>query len=353
MTRLPDWLGENVPDVVMEDAASWMALLDSERSTEADRIGFARWLDEDPAHRWAFEELSEVWARLRTLSDVEPLLEQDKVVRLPSATPSVPRAGNATLPGPRRDWSAAAAIAIVALGVAAHLALSPTSETFATDVGESRSIVLTDGSMLEMNSRTSMKIVIDDQKREVRLTSGEAVFHVADDRRPFVVVTDLGSIAALGTAFNVDVSNDVLEVSVIEGKVAVTANGAPLPLTEYDNDIGVRFASEAALLSEGEWLEVSGSNYRQQLLGTEEFRKRLSWRNGVVVFEDQPLQVVVQEMRRYTHVSIHVADSELSNLRISGRFETSNAREFLAQLNEKYDIIVDDQNADWILLRNP
>ena len=88
MTRLPDWLGENVPDVVMEDAASWMALLDSERSTEADRIGFARWLDEDPTHRWALEELSEVWARLRTLSDIEPLLEQSKVVRLPSATPS-------------------------------------------------------------------------------------------------------------------------------------------------------------------------------------------------------------------------------------------------------------------------
>lgn len=353
MTRLPSWLGENIPDVVMEDAASWMALLDSERSTEADRIGFARWLDEDPTHRWAFEELSEVWARLRTLSDIEPLLEQDKVVRLPSATPSIPHAGSSPTPVPQRDWSAAAAIAIVALGVSAHMALSPASETFVTDIGESRSIVLTDGSTLEMNSRTTMEIVINDQKREVHLNSGEAVFHVADDQRPFVVLTDLGSIAALGTTFNVDVSNDVLEVSVIEGKVAVTASDAPLPLTEYDNDIGVRFASEVALLGEGEWLEVSGSNYKQQLLGTEEFRKRLSWRNGVVVFENQPLLVVVQEMRRYTHVSIHVADSELSDLRISGRFETGNERKFLAQLNEKYNIIVDNQNVDWILLRSP
>jgi transmembrane sensor len=351
MTRLPDWLGENIPDVVMEDAASWMALLDSERSTEADRIGFARWLDEDPTHRWALEELSEVWARLRTLSDIEPLLEQDKVVRLPSATPSISRTENSPLPAQHRDWSAAAAIAIVALGVIAHMALSPASEVFSTDVGESRSVVL-------MNSRTTMEIVIDDQKREVRLTSGEAVFHVADDRRPFVVATDLGSIAALGTVFNVDVSNDVLEVFVIEGKVAVTASDAPLPLTEYDNDLGVRFASKAALLREGEWLEVSGFNYsgfnyKQQLLGTEEFRKRLSWRNGVVEFENQPLQVVVQEMRRYTHVSIHVADSVLSNLRISGRFETGNEREFLTQLSEKYNIVVDSQNADWILLRSP
>jgi ferric-dicitrate binding protein FerR (iron transport regulator) len=58
-------------------------------------------------------------------------------------------------------------------------------------------------------------------------------------------------------------------------------------------------------------------------------------------------------MRRYMHVSIHVADSELSGMRISGRFETGNARAFLADLHEKYGIVIDDQNTDWILLRSP
>jgi transmembrane sensor len=353
MTRLPSWLGENIPDVIMEDAASWMALLDSERCNAADRISFARWLEEDPTHRWAFEELSAVWAKLRTLSDIEPLLHQDKVVPLSSASPLLSSAPTLSPPVQRRDWSAVAAMAIVALGVAAHILLSPATETFTTDIGESRSVVLTDGSVMELNARTTMDVIIDDQKREVRLAEGEAVFHVAADERPFVVATDLGSIAALGTTFGVDVADDVLEVSVLEGKVAVTTSEEPLPLTEYDSDLGVRFATEAALLGAGELLEVSGSNQKQRWLGTEEFRKRLSWRTGVVEFENQPLHAVVEEMRRYMHVSIHVADSELSGLRISGRFQTGNSRGFLAQLNEKYNIVVDDKNADWILLRSP
>ena len=351
MTRLPSWLGENIPDVIMEDAASWMALLDSDRCNEADRISFARWLDEDPTHRWAFEELSAVWARLRTLSDVEPLLQQEKVVPLSSASPSLAQIPAAS--APQRDWSAIAAMAIVAVGIVAHLLLSPVSETITTAVGESREVVLADGSVLELNARTTMDITIYDQKRAVNLVEGEAVFHVAADARPFVVANEHCSIAALGTTFSVDVANDMLEVSVIEGRVAVTTSEQPLPLTEYDSDIGVRFAAEAALLGAGELLEVSGSNQKQRWLGTEEFRKRLSWRNGVVEFENQPLHAVVEEMRRYMHVSIHVADSELSGIRISGRFETGDHRGFLTQLNETYNIIVDDRNADWILLRSP
>jgi transmembrane sensor len=353
MTQFSDWLGQNVPEAVVHDAAAWLALLDSERCNVADRVAFARWLEEDPTHRWAFEELSEVWARLRTLSDVEPLLQSDNVVALASAAPSIEGASSDRPPATRRDWSAAAAVAIVALGIAIHFVLSPTAETFETDVGESRAVLLTDGSVLELNARTTMDVVIDDQQRHIRMQEGEAVFHVAEDPRPFLVATKLGTIAALGTTFGVEISNDVLEVSVIEGRVAVTAIDQPLPLTEYDSDVGVGFAPGAALLSSGEWLEVSGSNYRQQALGTEEFRKRLSWRNGVVIFENQPLHAVVQEMRRYMHVSIHVADSELSGMRISGRFETGNARAFLADLHEKYGIVIDDQNTDWILLRSP
>jgi transmembrane sensor len=353
MTRLPDWLDQNISEVVADDAAAWLALLDSERCNIADRISFARWLDEDPTHRWAFEELSEVWARLKTLSDIEPLLQADNVVTLASAAPTVENTAYKKSPAPRRDWSAGIAMAIVALGIAAHFVLSPTVETFETDIGESRALLLTDGSVLELNARTEMDVVIDDQKRHIRLQQGEAVFHVAEDPRPFVVVTDLGSITALGTRFGVDLSGNVLEVSVIEGTVAVATRDQPAPLTEYDNDIGVTFAPGTALLDAGEWLEVSGSSYRRKSLGTEEFRKRLSWRKGVVIFEDQPLHAVVEQMRRYMHVSIHVADSELSGMRISGRFETGDARAFLEKLGAKYGILIDDQNANWILLRSP
>ena len=353
MTSLTDWISGNIPDVVMDDAAAWMAVLDSERCNEADRLSFARWLDEAPSHRWAFEELSEVWARLHILSDVEPLLAQDKVVAFPGtggrAAPLPTR--HSTQPK-RGDWSALVASLIVVAGVVAHLAFSAPSEDFVTDVGEARDVVLSDGSMLELNAMTSMTVTLNDNRRSVKLLDGEAVFHVAKDDRPFIVDTEFGTVAALGTSFNVEVINGALEVSVIEGIVAVTTSGDPPPLTEFEGDSKIQFARDATVLGAGDWLEVSGSSHRQRVLGTEEFRKRLSWRNGIVEFEQQPLHSVVQEMRRYTRTSIHVADSELNSLRVTGRFETGNVMHFLTQLNEKYRIVVDSVNADWILLRS-
>lgn len=347
------WVGESIPEAIMDDAASWMAVLDAERCNESDHLAFARWLDEDPQHRWAFEELSGVWARLRTLTDVEPLLQHPDVVPIAgNKSAAVPPVVTRPLPL-QSDWSTLAAISIVLLGAAVHTLVSTPGEEFVTAAGETRDVVLNDGSMMELNARTSMEVTIDRNRREIQLSQGEAVFHVAHDDRPFVVRTELGTVAALGTTFNVDVDYGVLEVSVIEGKVAVTAADAPLPLTEFDGQAGVSFAQDTDLLGAGEWLEVSGSSRRLRAPGTEEFRKRLSWRNGVVSFDEQPLSIVVQEMRRYNKVSIHVADSELSALRISGEFRTGDAADFLYQLESRYDIVVDDHYADWILLRSP
>jgi transmembrane sensor len=351
MTSMTDWFSNNVSDVVMDDAASWMAILDSERCNMSDRVAFAQWLDEDPSHRWAFEELSEVWAKLRILNELEPLLEQPNVVRLPSVNLSTIPQSATRQQAPPSDWSTMAVALLIGVGSILHFALASPSDEFITGVGESRDIALSDGSMLELNTRTSMLVSIDEQQRRVELLDGEAVFHVAHDSRPFVVATEYGDVVALGTSFIVEINDGSLEVSVIEGQVSVTTNADQAPLIDYDATAGHQFSASASTLEAGDWLEVSASHHRRQFLGTEEFRKRLSWRNGVVVFEDQPLFAVVEEMRRYTNTSIQLADSYLGDLRISGEYQTSDVTQFLAQLQDNYQIVVDAQYADWILLR--
>jgi transmembrane sensor len=317
----------------------------------ADRMAFAQWLDEDASHRWAFEELSEVWARLRILGDVAPLLREPKVALLPSARIAdkpPPPAPTALVHG---DWSTLVVAVLLCFGCIGHFLLSAPQQEFVTGVGESRDIELSDGSLLELNARTNMRVSIDAQQRRVELQDGEAIFHVAHEARPFVVETEFGTVRALGTSFGVEISGDTLEVAVIEGQVSVTTAGDQVPLTEYDASTGHQYGSAAALLSKGEWLQVTESQQEQQALGTEEFRKRLAWRNGVVVFEDRPLQSVVEEMRRYTRVSVHVADSALNTVRVSGEYHTDDIGQFLRQLAENYEIIVDDRYTDWILLR--
>lgn len=352
MTSLYEWTGLDIPEVVMDDAAGWMALLDSERCDEASHLAFANWLNEDPCHRMAFEELSEVWAKLRTLSDIEPLLNQPKVVRFPGSSIAGPRSMAITHQEPSRDWSALAAVVLVVLGAAAHVVLGTPAEVFVTNVGESRDIVLGDTSVLEMNARTSMKVSIDNVQRKVTLLNGEAVFHVAGNDRPFVVQTEFGSITALGTTFAVEVGDGFLQVSVIEGSVSVTSSYAHIPLNEYDGPDDFRLSQEVALLEAGEGLVLVGDRYQQRMVGTEELEKQLSWRDGVIEFDEQPLYSVVDEMRRYVDTSIHIADSELRDVRISARFETGNIGSFLVQLHDNYDIFVDDQHSDWILLRS-
>ena len=52
----------------------------------------------------------------------------------------------------------------------------------------------------------------------------------------------------------------------------------------------------------------------------QELAKRLSWREGVLIFAGDPLEVVVDEISRYTTVSIEITDPVVRATRIGGRF---------------------------------
>lgn len=351
MSSLQDWIAGDIPEAITEDAARWMARLDAECCTEADRLAFARWLDEDPQHRWAFQELSEVWARLRTLADVKPLLEQPVVHRLPSARPAaLVAAATGKTAAPRRELSTLVASLLVILGFVAHLALDAPTQRFATGTGEVRSVMLADGSRVELNAQTQLEVDIDRDGRRVRLLQGDAVFHVARDSRPFVVSTDRGSVAALGTAFAVQRGDDATQVAVLTGRVAVTLASAELPLTPYDGAVDFTPRPERAVLGSGERLEVA-AELRPRSASSDELARDLSWRQGYLVYDQAPLGSVISDMRRYSDVNIHLADARLDEVRVSGRFATGDVEALLAQLSADAGLRVDRGGPHWVVLR--
>ena len=351
MSSLGDWIPEDIPEPIMEDAARWMALLDSDRCNEADRLSFARWLDEDTQHRWAFQELSEIWARLRILSDVKPLLDQPVVRRLPSAAPAQ-ALRPARLRQPRREWSTILASAFAILGVVIHLTVNTPTQHFATGTGELRTVVLADGSRVELNARTTLEVEIDRESRRVSLSAGDAVFHVAKGEAPFVVSTERGSVAALGTSFAVQQDGGAMEVSVLEGRVAVTLASAGLPLTVYDGKVDFSPRARTAVLDPGERMDVTSDLHRPQAVQQEELSRELAWRDGYVVYENEPLQAVIRDMRRYSTVNIHVADRRLRDIRVTGRFRIGDASGLLAQLSDRDRVIVDRGGPRWVVLRS-
>jgi len=351
MTSLGDWVAQAIPQPIADDAARWMALLDSERCNEADRLAFARWLDEDPRHRWAFQELSEVWAQLRTLSDVRPMMERAQVARLPGSLPAA-SASAAPVRPPRREWSTVLASVFAMVGLLIHLGYNAQAQRFSTGTAEVRNVQLPDGSTVELNARTSLTVEMDKGLRQVRLDAGDAVFHVAKDGRPFIVSTDRGDVAALGTSFAVQQDTAGMEVSVLEGRVAVTLASVELPLTIYDGKVDFTPRAQRAVLDPGERVGVSAWLHDRESVTEEQLRRDLAWRHGWVEYQSEPLQAVIGDMRRYSPVSIHLADRRLRDVRVTGRFEIGDVSGLLDHLGTAHGVQVERGGPRWVVLRS-
>ncbi|MDN4503803.1 DUF4880 domain-containing protein [Alteromonadaceae bacterium BrNp21-10] len=80
---LDEWIGYGIPESAVQEATQWLVKLDSGSLSEQQQGQFNQWLDSDPTHRWAFEELAEVWAKMATLNDVQHQIELPEVVAFP------------------------------------------------------------------------------------------------------------------------------------------------------------------------------------------------------------------------------------------------------------------------------
>ena len=96
---------------------------------------------------------------------------------------------------------------------------------YATAVGQQRLIALSDGSNVNLNTDSQIRVNFGEAYRDVYLLRGEAHFAVADDREvPFRVSAGSGRIRALGTAFSVYVRDGSVDVTVSEGTVRARKN---------------------------------------------------------------------------------------------------------------------------------
>jgi transmembrane sensor len=138
--------------------------------------------------------------------------------------------GSSYRDGPRRWLPAAIAASLVAaFGMGAY-SLAPhfnqilqvQQARFDTPVGGRKIVSLTDGSKVELNTQTVVRMAVDDKRRDVWLDSGEANFEVAHrDGEPFVVHAGKRTITVLGTKFSVRREKDRVTVNVVEGRVRV------------------------------------------------------------------------------------------------------------------------------------
>jgi len=288
---------------------------------------------EENAH--AYTQCESVWDELRDAASDESILalRREALASVPSRTVS-----GKWIAG----WAALAASIVVAFvavpsyftrseGGAAVSAQAPADlarqQTYRTPIGEQATVRLADGSELHLNTDTELEVDFSPRLRRVTLVKGQAFFRVAPDKsRPFAVEAAGRTITALGTEFDVKVSGDQLQVTLVEGRVAVSRDGsAAEPLRP-----------EPQVLTPGQQLIVSAWQDVQVMPTSVE--RITSWRNGRLVFEDERLGEVIAEMNRYSNRRLVLGDPALADLRISGVFRTGSVSNFAAALSASFPV---------------
>jgi transmembrane sensor len=203
-----------------------------------------------------------------------------------------------------------------------------------TAVGEQRSVVLGDGSLVTLNTSSSIEVHLAKDHRTVKLLAGEALFEVAHDaKRPFDVTTGDTTVRAVGTQFDVDRRAASTTVTVVEGQVAV--------LTAPD---GTHGGKQTTLpLSAGEQLTLAPRSVRQPV--RTDVATAIAWTQRKLIFEHRQLGEVAAEFNRYNRQIIEIRSAELRNQEVTGVFQANDPGSFLTFLSRLPGVTI-QQSAD-------
>jgi len=205
--------------------------------------------------------------------------------------------------------SVAAGLAVMAGGTA-WLVKTLGSESYSTRVGETKEVVLSDGSIVVLNTDTKISVDYSKAKRQIRLVQGEALFDVAKNKkRPFIVTAGDTQIRAVGTSFTVRLlPQQPVQVLVREGVVEVKRPSVPLaPSVRLPANM-LALASPEAPISAEPVLPA-------------QVARGIAWREGRIVFDNETLGNAAREFARYSDIRIRVApgleDQTITGLYVS------------------------------------
>lgn len=337
---------------IVAEASAWFVEFRSEDVPESARDRFLEWLRRSPQHIQAYLEVAGAWAEVPS-RDLEGKIDIAALVARARATPD---SGNVTplhaglgtraasahaasslrteaqsladiesrRARSRRRFLAAASVLLVALllGVATWFGISR-HNLYATTIGEQRSIRLPDGSTVDLNARSRLKLRYSQDTRDVELLEGQALFQVAkDSRRPFIVHIGQAEVRAVGTQFDVYLKKNGAVVTVVEGRVAVKA-------------VDAGSAGEPhSLLSAGEQVIVTPKK-------TVSVAKRVdaiaatAWVQKHLMFDDTPLEEVAEEFNRYNPRPLVIDDEQLRHTGISGVYSSTDPASLLGFLRDQ------------------
>ncbi|MGF6093239.1 FecR domain-containing protein [Pseudomonas sp. 18175] len=309
-----------VPDrKTFEAAASWYVQFQSQPPTPTERLAWQQWLNGDPSHQAAWNQMEQLQ---RSLGALHPELTR----RALSTTQQ------------RRQvlkWMLLlGGTGYLGWNVQQHTSLGNAWADYRTRVGERRRIELADGTQVDLNTHTSIDVVFDANQRLIRLREGEVLIRTgkSSGQTPFYVETRQGRVQALGTRFTVRQLSDATRVGVLEDRVSVSPADQP---------------DHVRMLNAGESVDFD----RQNVGVNHPYRgSQAAWVEGQLIVLDARLGDVIDDLARY-RTGVLQCDPASARLRVSGTFRLDSTDAVLANLQATLPIQVKYFTRYWVSVK--
>lgn len=332
------------PDPAVESAAAEWLVRHDRGLTPPQQDAFLQWLAASPAHRESFARHRRMWTDFNALAQWQP---EHSTVPNPDllARPRRSRVLRWSAPG----LLAAAAAVVIALWRAPDTP-SPTTAPLAFEAAGYRQETLPDGTVLDLNRGAHVVVQFSPAERRVLLVQGEAQFAVAKNpARPFVVRAGGVDVRAVGTAFNVKLAGEKIEVLVTEGTVRVSQQ------TIVENHPPAPRATELlATLTAGQRtvMPVALAIPPPPVISVSplEIEQLLHWRPRLLDFDSTPLADVVATFNRRNATQLVIADATIRDLPIVASIRSDNVEGFVRLAEATMGVRADRQTAGVIRL---
>ncbi|MCK9504638.1 MAG: FecR domain-containing protein [Porticoccaceae bacterium] len=327
---------------INEEASLWLTRLSRGLNGE-ETAAFHNWLSESERHRKTLWRIAVVWDEMDSLKELSKLYPVEEWKPDPDQKSVLAPA------------LAAAAILVVVVSVTvvslydfdfygkkinkdvSHLDID---NSYTTNVGERKTFSLPDGSIITLNTDSKVRVDYSNAARNLELVKGEAYFNVAKDKdRPFNVAVAGKKIRAVGTAFNIYLKpSGGVEVTVSEGIVSLTDH-----ISEDDSEKSINNDTEKSValpisLSSGKRAVLSGETKAVENIDAENLMNHLAWQRGIIIFEGERLEEVLEEVNRYTTAKLYTKDASIKDIRIGGFYKTGDIDSFLGALKNNFNI---------------
>lgn len=311
-------------DAILEAAALWHQ---GQARDDMDWDGFTAWLEADPRHREAYDDIALLDERVDnargTILASLPANDGEANEEYLEARFQARR--------PYLAWGGIAAALLVAVTAGSWWASGPSAPettSYAAAAGQTRTVAVADGATATLAGGSRLDVT----KGAALTLAGSAYFDVRHDpARPLTVTVSGFEVRDIGTRFDINSDGKTIRVAVAEGKVSVSARGGAAP-TEV--------TAGHAVIGDVARGTVTLATAAPASVG--------AWRSGRFIYDQVPLSLVAADIARYTGHPVTVTEG-VAQRRFSGVLAPGDRDSMVASVRQLVGVSV-RREGDAVLL---